>query len=553
MSFIESNPFRLIGISPSNSEKEIQKQITRIIRYSEVGKEISFDLDLLHLGELERNLESVQEAKRKIEKPENKLLHSLFWFNIENHIDEAGLDSLKNKDDKKALEMWRKVVKDGKVSKKNYSTLSNLKSLLIILGLRKEFNKEYFIEGMNLAGIYFSNSELKGYCKKITGDDTNTSLIELQKKYIDFLYQGLKLSINTKNGITTKDFLSSLSTFSKTVKEEYTDKLSISPINKIENEIKNTSELRDKNPLKSLEYAESLISLVDELKSLEKITDKSDLKYQLISDKFAREILECSICFFNKKINTGIIVKQEAELISEIIHLSEEIACGEQLKTRIKENKEIILDSIESAPDGTKINKVKKEYEFIVDKINKIGKDLGKQEITIAMCRLLIEECTDKIFEIGKNLGKDDELYMSISSRFVTMAMAAQIDYFNRIYTEITWSQLKLFDSLGDFDMDSETRERFVKNKNILKGNYNQNSGGCYIATMVYGDYDHPNVLILRGFRDNYLKNTILGRWFILFYYKYSPKVVELLKNKKSVNLLIKGFLDKLILLLTRA
>ena len=74
-----------------------------------------------------------------------------------------------------------------------------------------------------------------------------------------------------------------------------------------------------------------------------------------------------------------------------------------------------------------------------------------------------------------------------------------------------------------------------------------------YIATMVYGDYDHPNVLILRGFRDNYLKNTILGRWFILFYYKYSPKVVELLKNKKSVNLLIKGFLDKLILLLTRA
>ena len=38
---------------------------------------------------------------------------------------------------------------------------------------------------------------------------------------------------------------------------------------------------------------------------------------------------------------------------------------------------------------------------------------------------------------------------------------------------------------------------------------------GCYIATMVYGDYNHPKVLQLRYFRDNCLKKYIFGLYFI--------------------------------------
>ena len=75
--------------------------------------------------------------------------------------------------------------------------------------------------------------------------------------------------------------------------------------------------------------------------------------------------------------------------------------------------------------------------------------------------------------------------------------------------------------------MDSETRSRYNSNKNILKQNRRQTSGGCYIATMAYGDYDHPSVMELRGFRDTYLKKSSLGRSFIEIYYKYSPKAVS--------------------------
>jgi hypothetical protein len=72
-------------------------------------------------------------------------------------------------------------------------------------------------------------------------------------------------------------------------------------------------------------------------------------------------------------------------------------------------------------------------------------------------------------------------------------------------------------------------------------------SGGCYIATMVYGYYDHPNVLLLRKFRDTKLATNPIGRGFIDMYYKTSPHLVEYLKDKKSINIFIKKVLDKII------
>ena len=54
-----------------------------------------------------------------------------------------------------------------------------------------------------------------------------------------------------------------------------------------------------------------------------------------------------------------------------------------------------------------------------------------------------------------------------------------------------------------------------------------QSTGGCYIATCVYGSYDCPEVWTLRRFRDDYLKRFAVGRLFIRAYYAVSPHVVS--------------------------
>lgn len=69
-------------------------------------------------------------------------------------------------------------------------------------------------------------------------------------------------------------------------------------------------------------------------------------------------------------------------------------------------------------------------------------------------------------------------------------------------------------------------------------------SEGCYIATMVYGDYNHPKVMVLRRYRDEHLLRSFWGRCFVKIYYYLSPKAVKVLHNRKRINILIERWLD---------
>ena len=72
-------------------------------------------------------------------------------------------------------------------------------------------------------------------------------------------------------------------------------------------------------------------------------------------------------------------------------------------------------------------------------------------------------------------------------------------------------------------------------------------TGGCYVATSIYGSYDCPEVWTLRRFRDNTLAKTIPGRLFIKFYYAVSPTVVKYFGDTKVFKNFFKPRLDKLV------
>jgi hypothetical protein len=112
----------------------------------------------------------------------------------------------------------------------------------------------------------------------------------------------------------------------------------------------------------------------------------------------------------------------------------------------------------------------------------------------------------------------------------------------------------RLFDKI-DMIVDTDIEDIYSPNKSIFDSYYNsvkilyaedsaEDSGGCYIATMVYGDYDHPQVMILRQFRDNVLDKSSFGKWFIKMYYHYSPELVEKLKDKTTTNNVIRKALN---------
>lgn len=72
-------------------------------------------------------------------------------------------------------------------------------------------------------------------------------------------------------------------------------------------------------------------------------------------------------------------------------------------------------------------------------------------------------------------------------------------------------------------------------------------SGGCYIATAVYGTYDCPQVWTLRRLRDYKLNQTWYGRAFIRTYYALSPILVRLFGNSNWFKKFWKSKLDKMV------
>lgn len=75
----------------------------------------------------------------------------------------------------------------------------------------------------------------------------------------------------------------------------------------------------------------------------------------------------------------------------------------------------------------------------------------------------------------------------------------------------------------------------------------NKSSGGCYVATAVYGSYDCPQVWTLRRFRDYTLSKTWYGRAFVRTYYAISPTLVKWFGDTEWFKKMWKGTLDSIV------
>jgi hypothetical protein len=61
----------------------------------------------------------------------------------------------------------------------------------------------------------------------------------------------------------------------------------------------------------------------------------------------------------------------------------------------------------------------------------------------------------------------------------------------------------------------------------IGSGSDDEEGAGCFVATAAHGNYDAPEVLALRGLRDEYLAMSAPGRSFISWYYREGPAAAD--------------------------
>ena len=72
--------------------------------------------------------------------------------------------------------------------------------------------------------------------------------------------------------------------------------------------------------------------------------------------------------------------------------------------------------------------------------------------------------------------------------------------------------------------------------------------GGCFIATACYGNFNAPEVLALRAYRDEWLLTNWLGTAFVKFYYFVSPPLAKQIeKSNKAKNFIRKYLLSPIV------
>jgi len=557
MNIITQNPFRVLGLTGNATEKELQKQIGIIKRYAEVGKSKSFDYDFEFIGDFTRSAEKIQEASNRIEQAHKKFLYSLFWFVKNTQFDEIAFNNLKEKEIEKAIEIWNKTLKE-EITTKNYSSYLNLSTLYIALStIDEQVDLQKLQTGISLKGNLIHSESLKDLSKLITGNGVANDPIDISKKFVDEVIELLKPYLNKNNGISTNDLISLFNTFPSNIKKYISSKFTEVPISAIENKIEKTTRKRKDNPQNADKYAEELYkSSKQDITLLKNLMGSSNVQFRMLSDKVANEILQCSVDYFNERQENDIDSNFETNLNTAIklVKLADSVAISDQVKDRAKENNKTLLemkdrevlqaiDLLQSVKDAYETNEAKIKQQV---RIQEMSLGYG-QSINWTKVNELIRNSLDwdKVIEL---------IHEVIPSRNIEKIKNIQ-----------NVSKLKQFKELVDFILDKmsysnknrvkylcywktvNTTTRTTTRTSTTTSSRSSSSGGCYIATMAYGDYDHPQVKILRKFRDETLATSMLGRSFISFYYATSPHLVKLLNNQKYINKLIRNLLDRFI------
>jgi len=306
MQMIANNPYRILGLSVTATDREITKRISELTIYTEMGKAKNYDSDLINFAPLERTTENIEDAARQLEQPKDKLLHSIFWLSYNNN--ENFLDKLDNDNLSEVIE---NIPND---------TVHNFhnKAILTLLSV-SDFNK--LRKGIRYFEDFLTHKDIEKFITKIVGERL-TRNFDIDKLFIEYYLQ------DVMNKYSIKEILD---LFNNTSNEEFVRARLVKPyIHKIEAAADTAKNKTNNKPENAYSFGKELIdNISDNLSSLEEILDESDLMFTSISNKLAEQMLDCSIAYFNKNFESS-----DEDIDEDIFENAYELAKTAQLTAK---------------------------------------------------------------------------------------------------------------------------------------------------------------------------------------------------------------------------
>lgn len=540
-----NNPYRILGLFGGAGEREIRRNKSKIEAHSRVGKTAVLDNDI-SLKPPNRDEKTVAEALSKIESYENRVYYSLFWFVNAKHYDEAAINYLVSGDFKKAEEIWGKVIINQKVNQQNYSGFNNYGSLKFLLSINAFEERLNLIEDGIINKLILIESPLaRNFARSVAEDNYNLNTEIILKKFLKSIDNDPALQDINPVGLLSKNGV----TVSETTKEILVKE----PLDEIESLIDDAVKIAKNNPSNANNAARSLEKISEKnLPIIKNLLGEDDFKYDSVRNNVAKELLQCAIAYFNHYADgNDISIGKEAEYIALKAY---KLATNGNIIDKASKNIEIFKSWNQTNNIRTELNELNRKLDAVST----------KQTYTLDDAEETYSECKNLLSRVKYELGTNDNIYLNYSSGTVTVIQNILISVVNGVQEQLSYRVVspdtvretilrahQIQQKIGGLDMHPNTRDFFLKNKRSLDSLKSQVSstsrpggGGCFIATVSYGSYEHPSVRKLRNFRDTILQNYKAGRVFIKIYYYISPKIAEYMREKAFLKKLTRRFID---------
>jgi vacuolar-type H+-ATPase subunit E/Vma4 len=495
MELIRQNPYHVIGILAGANQRTIAKQKAKINAFQKVGKSIEFDTDLEFTGNPDRSNGALEKAFANIEINQNKLFNALFWFANNNHLDETALNYLQSGDLEKAEEIWQKVTTGKEVSSKNFTAYNNLGSLKLATAFNNgTIDVESLKEAVRLKTELLTSDNFNDFCH-LVADETYT--VD-QDKELEIFVNALLEEVNKSKNTEAKKIPAQIGSIHPKIKSLVSEKLTDTPLHNIERKTEQTKKKRADSPEDGLDLARKLYrDTKSDLTTLFELLGKTDLKYKMVADKLAKELLQCGIDYFKEyqdreeEHGSGGIPQEHSQYagstgstddlgtsVMKLFKTAKTIAVGTQTKERITENIDGLQEWIDNADEREKQKLIGEDLAFVASKLERFQ----SLEDTIENADDLVTSCNPKLQNMKGSLGAYDDFYLKISSAVVNNAQGMLVTVINEAQQDPlikaglldglqnkVRGAIKVSDKLGTLDMVPELKEQYNKNHRTLK------------------------------------------------------------------------------------
>lgn len=458
MELVLNNPFRVLGLPATASTRDITKRISDLETFAELGKVKSYPHDFPGLGALDRSLEAIKDAARKIEQAEGRLFHSFFWFRSNDSVDELALDSLAAGNIDEAVELWDKQL--GKKGTKKYTWRLNRSVLRFVKANGRTLDKDQMDEALEDLGFVIDDDLDESIQEVLGGNESGVNRENLWKQVVDELVGVAQSYSSNPYGKNAVRIVESLWSFPSEARDYASSKILNPLIEEVNQAIKVSEDLRANDELEALKVKNRLDKVEKLIWDLKEILGEDDIRFQTVANAYADEVCACAVKALNDFKNP--------KLSMMLIQWAASLPSFSRIKSRIEENLETIQEWVEDD----------EEDEIFGEIVKKLKVDI----YTLTQAANLLEEMKRLLGQIKAKVGGGDKRYLKISSACAHHILGFLIDTVNSAQDSFdkTKNLTDLQSTIGGstgltrklllLDLDVETRTRVNKNLETIEG-----------------------------------------------------------------------------------